>query len=192
MATAGLLAPTNHLPSSKRSGKVKRIPPTKRSADVQGVLNHKKIHSRSMVRLDDRPETSPEVTSECLKKVEIALLHGNEEQAVAAIRYAFANGLCPSEPHDPRELSDDEPLAATSLGGGAGVKNGELLVRLLDTLERYGFLTVGQVRSVGYAGIMKLPFISNRCADVIAEAVGMSVIAKKVPTCERRRPTANT
>ena len=165
----------NKNPGRNMPGKLAMKPSVGPSGKYRKDYDDRKVRGNSIGRIDEIPETSPEVIRECVAKVQIALNLGNEQQAIAAIRYAFANELCPSEPHDPRELGDDEPLAATILGCGPNVKGDhQMYIRCLDVLERYGFFIVGQVRSAGYGGIMRIPFVSETYADIIAEAVGLN------------------
>ena len=147
-----------------------------KSADVKGVLNHFEQDHASLVRPSERPETSPELIHECLSRVEIALHQGNEMAAISAIRHAFATGLCKAEPHDPRDIPNDEPLASTSLGGGPDQDDHGQGVRLVEMLERYDIRTVGDVRSRGYLGLLKIPYINKGNARRIAEAVGISPV----------------
>ena len=170
--------PPSNQPARKRnrkptSRKLEMVRCEHRSADVKGVLHRDEYYDSSIIRPAERPETSPELIRDCLARVEIELSHGNEPGAVAAIRYAFANGLCKQEPHDPRDLPNDEPLASTSLGGGPDHHDNGMSVRIVEMLERYDIRTVGDVRRLGVEGLRRIPFIADKGCQLIARAVGL-------------------
>jgi DNA-directed RNA polymerase alpha subunit len=95
-----------------------------------------------------------ELIGPALAMVEVAFNHGNEEEAHAAVRRVFAS-VAPSD-----TVTLDSPLVDLGLN-----------LRITNSLEADGVLTIGQLCEMTVTEIYHRPNFGRKYADAIREAL---------------------
>jgi hypothetical protein len=118
-------------------------------ADRSNRREHECIHP-------ERRSIPPNIASQCVAMVEIALRHGNHEEAIAAINRTWRAA---SQAEKDAVVTDETLLACTTLD-----------LRIVNLLELRGLRTVGDVRKLrpNQLGIRGSQIGNKSVAEIIA------------------------